>query len=69
MKVSVTSKIGKKILRLIPATKKAMISEIGLVNIAYFKHNIQPQITISWLGNFLREGTVYQPREGFYKKS
>lgn len=61
--------IEKAILRLIPTSRGKMISEIALFNIAYYKLEIQPTQLAQHLRTLLRDGLIYQPREGFYKKT
>lgn len=58
-----------EILGIIPAKKGMMISEIELVNRAYFKYNISPFKTLQIVRELLRDGIVYQPRGDFYRKT
>jgi hypothetical protein len=62
------TKNRKKLLKIIPRIKGRMISEIELFNKAYYKYNIKPTKTYTLLRELIREGFVYEPRDGYYRK-
>ena len=58
----------RKVLSLVPAADRTMLSQIGLVNLAFFKYEIQPYMTLRILAELIKESKVYEPRESFYRK-
>lgn len=61
--------LEKTVLKLIPKARGKMIREIDLVNKAWYVKKIPPLKLAQIVRDLIREGSIYQPREGFFKRT
>jgi hypothetical protein len=62
------NKVENQVLHLIPKARGKMVSEIALLNLAYFGKGIMPFKVTQIMRDLIRNGFVYEPRESYYKR-